>query len=186
MNFIILFGPPAVGKMSVGRTLSKQLGIPLFHNHMSIEPALQFFEHGSSSFRRFVSTYRQMIFEETIVSKLDGLIFTYVWDLDSVHDHQFVEKTCNQFKDAGASVLLVELTASLEQRLYRNTTEERLQEKPSKRNIAQSESRLLRANEKHRMNSNEKDVLPFSHLLIDNTDLTPAQVTEKVIQHLNT
>jgi shikimate kinase len=33
MNFIVIFGPPAVGKMTVGQELARLTGYKLFHNH---------------------------------------------------------------------------------------------------------------------------------------------------------
>jgi shikimate kinase len=43
MKLVILFGPPAVGKMTVGQQLANLTGFKLFHNHMTIELALNFF-----------------------------------------------------------------------------------------------------------------------------------------------
>ncbi|MCH7663235.1 MAG: shikimate kinase, partial [Chloroflexi bacterium] len=43
MKFIILFGPLAVGKMTVGQELEKLTGLKLFHNHLTIELVLPFF-----------------------------------------------------------------------------------------------------------------------------------------------
>ena len=43
MDFIIIFGPQAVGKMTVGEELAKKTGYKLFHNHMTIDLVLQFF-----------------------------------------------------------------------------------------------------------------------------------------------
>ena len=40
MHLVCIFGPPAVGKMTVGRELSRQTGSKLLHNHMTIEPVL--------------------------------------------------------------------------------------------------------------------------------------------------
>jgi shikimate kinase len=40
MNFILITGPQAVGKMTVGQELEKITGLKLFHNHMSIELVL--------------------------------------------------------------------------------------------------------------------------------------------------
>lgn len=37
MELVILFGPQAVGKMTVGQELAKQTGFKLFHNHMTID-----------------------------------------------------------------------------------------------------------------------------------------------------
>ena len=46
MQFIVIFGPPAVGKMAVGLEIEAATGIRLFHNHMTIEPVLRFFPFG--------------------------------------------------------------------------------------------------------------------------------------------
>ena len=63
-TLVVLIGPPASGKMTVGRELEDLTGFPLFHNHMTIELVLPFFEFGSDSFSRLVGTFRQQIFEE--------------------------------------------------------------------------------------------------------------------------
>ncbi|GGA15578.1 hypothetical protein GCM10008018_70410 [Paenibacillus marchantiophytorum] len=36
MKLIIIFGPQAVGKMTVGHELEKVTGMTVFHNHMTI------------------------------------------------------------------------------------------------------------------------------------------------------
>lgn len=47
MELVIIFGPPAVGKMTVGHELCKATGFKLFHNHALIEPVLDIFPFGS-------------------------------------------------------------------------------------------------------------------------------------------
>ena len=37
MDFVIIFGPQAVGKMTVGEELAKKTRLKLFHNHMTID-----------------------------------------------------------------------------------------------------------------------------------------------------
>ncbi len=76
MYFIIIFGPPAVGKMTVGLELEKLTGIKLFHNHTTIEPILKYFEFGSPAFNRLVKNFRRQIFNEVANSDLTGLAFT--------------------------------------------------------------------------------------------------------------
>ena len=44
---VVIFGPPAVGKMTVGREVARLTGYKLFHNHMTVEPVLEVFEFGS-------------------------------------------------------------------------------------------------------------------------------------------
>lgn len=78
MYLIVIFGPPAVGKMTIGRIIQQKTGIRLFHNHMAIEPVLNFFEFGSAPFQRLVDEFRIRLFEEVAESDLPGMSFTYV------------------------------------------------------------------------------------------------------------
>ena len=40
---VVLVGPPAVGKMTVGHALAARTGLRLFHNHHTIEPLGEIF-----------------------------------------------------------------------------------------------------------------------------------------------
>ena len=44
MKFVLIFGAPAVGKMTVGQELERITGFRLLHNHMTIELVLNFFQ----------------------------------------------------------------------------------------------------------------------------------------------
>ncbi len=68
-RFILIFGPPAVGKMTVGFALAKRTGLKLFHNHMTIELVLNFFGWGDPHFR-LSGEFRRRIFEEVASSDL--------------------------------------------------------------------------------------------------------------------
>lgn len=74
MKFIIIFGPQAVGKMTVGQSLEAKTNLKLFHNHMSIDLVSTFFDYGTSAGKRLVHLIRQEIFEEVSKSSLEGLI----------------------------------------------------------------------------------------------------------------
>jgi shikimate kinase len=70
MKFILIIGPHAVGKMTVGQELQKITNLKLFHNHMSIEPIVNFFDHGTTSFKRLSNLIREEIFKEVASSDL--------------------------------------------------------------------------------------------------------------------
>ncbi|MEY8292879.1 hypothetical protein AAK882_09575 [Carnobacteriaceae bacterium 52-44] len=37
MKIILIFGPQAVGKMSIGEKISENTGLPLLHNHVTLD-----------------------------------------------------------------------------------------------------------------------------------------------------
>lgn len=183
-TLVWLLGPPAVGKMTVGRALEEITGLPLFHNHMSIELVLPFFEFGSPPFARLVGGFRERLFEEVAASDLPGLIFTYVWAFDRPEDHGFVRETKGIFESRGGRSVFVELHADLETRLRRNGTDLRLAEKPSKRDVEASTARLLDAERRHRLASSGDFPFP-EHLAIDNSRLEPREVARLVAAHFS-
>lgn len=182
MKFVIIFGPPAVGKMSVGSELAKLTGFKLFHNHMTIDLVLNFFPFGDARFHRLVSEFRRRVFEEVAASELPGLIFTFVWGLDLDSDKEFIDRSCDIFRETGAEIYFVELQAELSERLRRNETEFRLSEKPPKRDIEFSRQRLLEDEEKYKLNSNNDFFYKDNYLKIENTSLSASEAAQKIVE----
>ncbi|HEV7589646.1 MAG TPA: AAA family ATPase [Longimicrobium sp.] len=182
MELMILFGPPAVGKMAVGMELERITGMRLFHNHVTIDPVLRFFEFGDPAFHRLVNEFRTRIFEEVAASDLPGLIFTFVWALEDAGDRAFVDRSCEIFRARGAGVHFVELAASLNERLRRNETELRLAEKRPKRDLERSRANLLSLEAAHRLNTDGDFFYPEHWLRIDNTHLPPDAVARQIVK----
>ncbi|MFH1670138.1 MAG: AAA family ATPase [Patescibacteria group bacterium] len=185
MKFILIFGPPAVGKMTVGHELEKLTDFKLFHNHMSIDLVLPFFKHGTPSFHRLNNLFRNELFKEVAKSDLKGFIFTYVWALDEESDNKYVDTITEIFKKEGAEVFYVELEAELDERLKRNKTPHRLEHKPFKRNIKDSERRLLKDDKDYRLNTNENEFQRNNYLKIDNTSLSADKTARLIKDHFD-
>jgi cytidylate kinase len=183
MKLIILFGPPAVGKMTVGMALAKRTGLKLLYNHMTLELVNQFFPFGTTAFERLDKSIRFDIFREIASSDLKGLIFTLVWAINYEEDEQYVDEITEIFNNHGGEVLLVELKAHLSERLRRNKEELRLYHKPSKRDLETSEKSLISFEENYVMNSTESDFPDKDILRIENTNLSPDEVVEIIINH---
>jgi hypothetical protein len=183
-TLVFIIGPPAVGKMTVGAALRDLTGLPLFHNHQSIEAVLPVFGFGTPQFGTLVGEFRRRVFEEVANSDLPGLIFTFVWAFDVPADMSFVEELKAIFESRGGRTVFVELWADLETRLGRNASELRLAEKPSKRNVAQSRSKLLEHEARYRFSSDGD--FPFAaHLRIDNSDLQPSDAAGVIANHFD-
>lgn len=152
---------------------------------MAIEPVLNFFDFGTEPFGRLVNQFRENIFKEVAASDLPGLIFTYVWPLDSKADHQEIQFFANFFSNQGGRICYAELEADLEERLARNRTPLRLLHKPSKkRNPEKSEANIQEWEGKYKMNSNDDFPYP-NHIKINNTQLSPEQVAQQIAEHFN-
>ena len=182
MKLVIVFGPPAVGKMTVGYELAKLTGLKVFHNHMTIEIALNFFDFGQPEFHRLVNEFRRRIFEEVASSNLPGLIFTYVWALDHPSDKNFIDQCCDIFRAKGGTIYFVELEADQEERLKRNESPLRLKQKPSKRDIEASRKNLIESDQKYKLNSNGDFFYTQNYIKINNTRLTASETAKRIAQ----
>lgn len=182
MNFVVIFGPPAVGKMTVGYELAKLTGMKVFHNHMTIDLILEFFPYGHEKFTTLVSEFRQRIFEEVATSDLPGMLFSYVWALDQPDDKEQVDSYCEIFRRNSAKIYFVELEADLDERLERNKSEFRLSKKSSKRDISRSEKNLLKTEGQYKMNTDGDFFYRENYLKINNTNLSPEETAKQIAQ----
>ena len=186
MKLLFIFGAHAAGKMTVGQAVSRITPMKLFHNHMTIEPVIELFGAYNGA---VTERLRQVVFEEFAKTDNYGLIFTFIWAFDVPYDEEYVRHLSKMYEDAGAQVDYVELVAPQEVRLVRNRTENRLQHKASKRDVALSEARFLDAESRYRCVSEPGEIVrrlgiaPERYLRIDNTELSPDAVADMIVRH---
>lgn len=185
MKLIIILGPPAVGKMTIGQELEKLSGIPLLHNHMSLELVNRFFDFSTPSFDRLDRAIRFAIFKEIAASSLPGVIFTFFLALNGPSDQEYVDDIIQTF-DKGTELFYIELLADQKIRMERNTSENRLLHTPSKRNILVSKNSLLNADRDYRMNTLPGEFSDKTHLKIDTTHLDLSLVAQKIFKFITT
>ena len=166
--------------MTVWYEIAKLSWIPLFHNHMTIDLIVPFFDFWTSEFRILVDEFRRRIFEEVAKSQNQGIIFTYVWAFDTESDTKYIENVIEIFESQNKSVYLIELEASLENRLTRNESDFRLSKKALKRNIEKSKSNLLSDSEHHRLNSLPWEITHPNYLRINNDTLSPSETAKMI------
>ncbi|MGY1462527.1 shikimate kinase [Bacillus toyonensis] len=171
MKFILIFGPQAVGKMTVGQELATLTGLKLFHNHMTIDLVSPIFDYSTKQAKRLVSLFRNEIFEEVSKSDLSGMIFTYVWAFDLQSDWDYIHHVVSIFESKGGTVYFVELEAELD---------ERLEHKPKKRDIEWSENNLKETMKKHRLNSLHGEIEKEEYIKINNTYLSAKELAEMI------
>ncbi len=151
MNLVIIFGPPAVGKMTVAQELAKITDIKVFHNHMTIDLLTKFFEFGSEPFARLTKQFRHSMIEEAAKNKVN-LAFSVAWDFSVPGDTDEMRQIKTKVEGHGGTVYFVELEAPLEVRLVRNKSENRLKHKDP-HNVQAIEKNIVEWETKYQLNS---------------------------------
>lgn len=115
MKLILLFGPPAVGKLTVAKELQKITGYTLIHNHMILNPLSDIFGYENPIRRKLEHEFRQRIFEEAIKNNMN-IITTGVIMRDN---EKLYRNLMQMVKDVDGDCLLIQLIASKEMLLSR-------------------------------------------------------------------
>jgi hypothetical protein len=189
-ELLVIFGPPAVGKMTVGRAVCERTDFRLFLNHDTIEPLLRIFGFDSPVFRPLSAEFRRRIVEEAAASNI-RLVFTLMWDLQKPESADYVSDLVAPYAEAGMPVSFVELVADLDTRLVRNRGADRLDAKPSKRDLAWSEEHVRKMEAENVMQTDPSVPLPADavlaahrHLVLDNHGDDPQLAAEKILAWL--
>ena len=169
-ELLVLFGPPAVGKTTVGRALCERTDFRLFMNHHTIEPLAGIFGMDTPPFRTLTSEFRRRVVEEAAAADV-RLAVTLVWNLGGVEDAAWVRSLVAPYAERGSRVSFVELVADLPTRLERNRGEDRLLAKPSKRDLAWSEGHLHERESRWVMNTDPAVPLAADAVLADHRHL---------------
>lgn len=175
MKFVIIFGPQAVGKMTVGQELEKITGFKLFHNHVSIDFVSNYFSYSTKEGQKLVTLIREEIFKAVAKSDMQGFIFTFVWGFNFQSEWDYINNICKIFEDEGGAVYFVELEADLATRIERNKSPNRLEHKPLKRDVERFEKELINSMEKYRLNSHEGEIKRENYARIENTNLSAVE-----------
>ena len=74
-TLVYMYGPPASGKLTVATRLSELTGIPLFHNHLTVNAVRPIFAFNSPPYIEAVRAMRRAVFEAAARAGV-SLIFT--------------------------------------------------------------------------------------------------------------
>lgn len=169
MKLVFIYGPPAVGKLTVATELAKLTGFRLFDSHVSIDFVKSVFEFGTTRYWGLIDKFRLSMFKE---AAKDGIntIFTFAYDKST--DDRFVERTIQTVSEEGGAVCFVRLSCDKEELVRR------VGSKGRKEKGKIGTKKLLLSVLKRR---GLADKVPFqTSLSIDTTDL-PAKQTARII-----
>ena len=110
MKLVILYGPPAVGKLTVARELAKITGFKLFHNHLTQDLARELYPEFDETRFSLVDKIRITVIKNAAENTTD-LLFTVVYS-GSAKDDAFFTDAVGIVEGAGGQVHFAELTSS--------------------------------------------------------------------------
>ncbi|HYG83468.1 MAG TPA: AAA family ATPase [Verrucomicrobiae bacterium] len=122
MKLIFIYGPPAVGKLTIAEVLSKRTGIALFHNHLSRDLVADIYNDNVTDHYELVDTIRLNVLDYCSKHGTD-LIFTYVYE--GKDDDATVQRFIQTVEENKGEVVFVELSANREDLIERVSNESR-------------------------------------------------------------
>jgi hypothetical protein len=174
-RLVVILGPAAVGKMTVGQELAAQTGYALLYNHMVVDLVTAFVPFGSPPFHRLARSITHQLLE-TAAEERPGLVLTHGL-LFNEHAKALLDEFAAPFEQRGGDAVFVELIAPLDIRLERNETENRRRHK--KLDWATREH-LTDMEGWGDWNSRGDFPYPDRHLVIDNTVMKAAAVARLI------
>ena len=124
MLVVFIYGPAAAGKYTIGTKVSKELSIPLFHNHLTVDLASCLFEFGADGFKALRADIWRSAFRE---SANEGKSFVFTFHPEATVDRSLIGELSEIVEEKGGSLFFVELVCSTAVVLNRLVIESRKQ-----------------------------------------------------------
>jgi len=162
MKFVMICGPPAVGKLTVSKELAKITGFKVFHNHFAFDLVNSLFDFDKGPFWKLITKVKMLVIEAAAKEKsAKGIIYTFCYEPG---DDKQIRKLERMLKKHNVKVYYVHLMTN-KQTLYKRVKH------ASRKNFDKIKTikTLKGAFKKWRL----FNVPPFKPLLrIDNTNLS--------------
>jgi hypothetical protein len=170
VHAVLLYGPPGVGKLTVGRELAELTGFRLFHNHLTVDVVEALFSRGTESWRRLLGEIRTLMVAEAARAGVD-LVMTFALGSGEEAARAYVEA----IESNGGRAHLVRLVCAEEVLLGRIGNRDR--EGLGKLTDPVKLRELLGTSHRPR-------ALGFGEsLTIDTTEMGPAEAAGRVAEH---
>lgn len=178
-KIIFIYGPVAVGKLTVAQVLSEKTGFKLTHNHAINDVVDKIFKRGTSENGNTKLFLRNYLMTQAIKAKV-SLVTTYTYSHDYVYpsglkEEKFVQDLSKKLTKLGAEFLPVHLKAQHKALLRRVTGS-------SRKNFGKLKDKKIL---KESLETKDWDTSPKlkNNLVIDNTKLSPNKVADMIIKH---
>ena len=123
MELVIIYGPPASGKLTVAKEVAQRTGYKLFHNHLTVDLLKNILEFGTPEFFELNQKMKLDILETAAKARVSGVIYTFVYDRKT--DNPFIDQLKEIADRQNVSIKFVQIYCEKEELLKRVTDESR-------------------------------------------------------------
>ncbi len=178
---VFIYGPFAVGKLTVAKILSKKLGYKLIHNHHLNDFLLEIFDRHSYELDFMKDNMRYSLLENVVKTKT-SIVATHAYTHNFVSrtglsDPKFIQDMSYKLEKAGSRFLPVHLKAQSEELLKRVSMS-------SRKKFKKLTSKKIMLQEISRKDWQTSPKLK-NNFIIDNTNLSPEKVSNMIIKKFN-
>jgi deoxyadenosine/deoxycytidine kinase len=172
MDLVVIYGPPAVGKLTVARELAKKIGYKVFHNHLTVDLMLSLFPIEHKEFWNMVDEHRALALERAAKENIPGVIFTNCYVKGGTGTLHLIAKIAKKHK---IRMHYVKLSCS------RETLRKRVKE-PS-RGAHKKLSTIKKLEQVLKKNDYFSEFPAENTLAIDNTHLSAKDTAAVIMRH---
>jgi len=174
MQVVFLYGPPAVGKLTIAQELQGRLGYKLIHNHLLINLLDQIFDFHNPSRRVLTREFRMRLVEEAIKNDINLIITS--GSAGSPTLFEYYKELIKLIKENGGKLSMIHLTADPKTLLSRIDDDFR---KKYGKNFGKTELQDI-LSQKHFVFDKYPDL---DHLTIDTSIVSAVEAAGKIIDH---
>lgn len=174
MKLIVLYGPPAAGKLTIARELEKLTGFRVVDMNLTLAAVTQLFPMGTSRYKELNRSFRWQLLEAAAQENLPGVILTHGY---SHHENApFIQGLIDLIKRHNGQIYFVYVTCpvqelekridgpSRKQHIYKVNDIQTLQDLLKRRSFPQ---------------------IPFvESLVIDSSIVSPAQAAQTILEYI--
>ncbi|MBU0647677.1 AAA family ATPase [Patescibacteria group bacterium] len=127
MKLIVIYGPPATGKLTVAQKLAELTNFKIFHNHLTVDLATSVFDFGTPGFNHIKTKFRLDMIEAAAKYKTNTITTFCYAHHEKKENQQFVKNMIKRVKKHKGQVYFVYLFCDIKTMLERVENKSRQQ-----------------------------------------------------------
>lgn len=171
MKFIFIYGPPAVGKLTVANELAKITGFKVFHNHHTFDIAHEMLGFGDKMFD--LSSQLRMVVFKAVAKENISIIFTMCYA--KKYDDKWIKKVFDIIEQNKGKVCPVQLITD------KNTLYTRV--KAASRKKFRKLKHIKHLDSLMRKHDLMSEIPRRKSLKINNTKISPKKAAQMIKKH---